>query len=169
MLDQTLESWLGVEGAKGPTEIIKQAREALKWAVDDRVRRAREDFDLKYNDPGKRKKIIEDASDFEWWKSKGKLLFSPDGDATVTCPACAANAVLLGSLWDEDVLEVGPMDEDSYEYETVDQHFTPEEFYCPACELHLYGVDEIAAAGLQDEFSVIVERERSFEPDYMNE
>jgi hypothetical protein len=54
-------------------------------------------------------------------------------------------------------------------YETVAKSFSVEEFYCPACELHFFGTEEIAAAGMPEEFTTTEERERQFEEEYNNE
>ena len=167
MQDQNLEAWLGAAGAKAPQEIVEQANEARKWAVADRIKRAGEDFLAKYKDPGQRAKIIEQSSRFRWWEQRGKVYLSADGDTAQKCPACGATAVLLGTLWHEEVLDEG-QDEDSY-MEVVEKLFSVEEFYCPACELHLFGTEEIAAAELPEEFRSTEEREREFEEEYMNE
>jgi hypothetical protein len=167
MQDQNLEAWLGVDGAKAPAAIVIQAKEAQKWAVADRVKRARDDFLAKYKDPSQRTKIIEQSSSFRWWEHRNMVYLSPDGDTRHKCPACGASAVLLGTLWHEEVLESEPT-EDAY-MEIVEKLFSVEEFVCPTCELHLFGTDEIAAAALPEEFSETHEREREFEEEYMND
>jgi len=164
---QNLQAWLGGEDAKAPEAILEQANEARTWAVADRIKRAGEDFLSKYKDPAQRKKIIDEATRFRWWEKRGKIHLVPDGDATQSCPACGANAVVLGSLWHEEIIDEEPT-EDAY-LEVVEKLFSMEEFYCPACELHLFGTEEIAAAGLPEQFTKIEEREREFEEEYMNE
>ena len=180
MQDQNLEGWLGVKDARAPAAIVAQANEAREWAVAHRIKRAGEDFVAKYKDPGQRAKIIEQASHFRWWEQRGKVYLSSDGDTRHDCPACGAGAVLLGTLWHEEVIDEGQLEssymevvdegqfEDSY-MEVVEKHFSVEEFYCPACQLHLFGTDEIAAAELPEEFRTTEEREREFEEEYMNE
>src|SRR2546427_3411972 len=85
MQGESLESWLGAEGAKAPAKIIEQAEEALQWAVKHRVSRCKEDFEKKYQDPKRRQETIEESKKLTW-------KYSPwDGRDRVTCPACSAS------------------------------------------------------------------------------
>jgi hypothetical protein len=165
--ERTLETWLGVEDAKAPAAIVAQAKEARKWAVGDRIKRAGEVFNEKYKNPIERAKVIERADEFRWWEQKGTLHVLPDGDSRQKCPSCGANAVVLGSAWHEEIIDTDISEEGPIE--TVEKLFSVEEFYCPACKLHLFGTDEIAAASLAEEFTTIEERQREFQEEYMNE
>lgn len=167
MQDENLEAWLGADDAKAPAEIVETANEARQWAVADRIKRTSEDFAAKYKDPKQRAKIIAQADSFRWSEQRGKIHLSPDGDQRHKCPSCGANALLLGTVFHEEILDEVP-DEESY-MEVVEKHFSVEEFFCPACGLHLFGTDEIAAAELPDAFTETEEREREFEKDYNNE
>jgi hypothetical protein len=167
MQDENLEAWLGADDAKAPAEIVEKANDARKWAVADRIKRAGEDFVKTHKDQKQREKIIAQADNFRWWEQRGKVHLSADGEQRQKCPSCGANALLLGALFHEEVLDDGP-DEMSY-VEVVEKHFSVEEFYCPACGLHLFGTDEIAAAELPSEFTETVDREREFEEDYGND
>lgn len=162
-----LEEWLGADDAKAPSEIVEKANEARRWAVADRIKRATEDFLAKYKDPEQRKKVIAQADHFRWWEQRGKIHLLADSDKREKCPSCGANALLLGSVFHEEILDE-TADESSY-MEIVEKHFSVEEFFCPACGLHLFGTDEIAAAGLTDVFTETEDREREFEEEYMNE
>jgi len=75
--------------------------------------------------------------------------------------------LLLGTVFHEKILD-GVISEEPYA-EVVEKHFSVEEFLCPACGLHLFGTDEIAAAELTEVFTEREEREREFEEEYMNE
>ena len=167
MQDENLEAWLGVADAKAPSEIVVKANEARRWAVADRIKRAGDDFATKYKDPKQREKVIAQADQFHWWEQRGKIHLSPDSDQRDKCPSCGANALLLGTVFHEELLDE-VQDDESY-MEVVEKHFSVEEFYCPACGLHLFGTDEIAAAKLTDVFTETEEREREFEEEYMNE
>jgi hypothetical protein len=167
MQDQNLEAWLGVEDAKAPAAIVEQAKDARKWAVADRIKRAGERFRERYKDPSQREKAIERASQFRWWDSPDKFHFSFDGATKHPCPACGASAVMLGTTWLEEVVATEESEDGCIE--VVEELFSVEEFYCPACDLHLFGIDEIAAAELPEEFTNTKEREREFDEEYMNE
>lgn len=167
MQEENLEAWLSAYDAKAPAEIVEKANEARQWAVADRIKRAREDFVAKYKDLKQREKIIAQADNFRWWEQRAKIHLSPDGEQRQKCPACEANALLLGTVFQEEILDEVP-DEESY-MEVVEKHFSVEEFFCPACGLHLFGTDEIAAAKLTDVFTETEEREREFGEEYMNE
>ncbi len=178
MQELTLDSWLGAEDAKAPSQILEKTRKAREWAVSDRIKRSGEDFVNLHRDPKKRAKIIEDSKSFEWWKHRGKYYASADDATSHQCPACGATAVLLGTLWNEEVIDTDETYsvydyEDgagSYEYfETVEKLFSVEEFYCPACELHVFGTEEIKAAGIPEQFTTTEERKRQFEEDYGND
>lgn len=149
MQDQNLEGWLGLEDAKAPAAIVARAIEVRGWAVADRIKRASEDFLAKYKDPGQRARVIAEAGRFRWHEEPSKVHLSADGDTRHDCPACGASAVLLGTLWHEEVVDEPRFQnaytdvEDSYNHmEVVERLFSVEEFYCPACHLHLFGTDE---------------------------
>jgi hypothetical protein len=169
---ETLESWLGAEGAKAPAKIIEQAEEALQWAVKHRISRFKEDFEKKYQDPKRRKETIEESKKLTWND------YTWDGRDRVTCPACLSSGFLGGKLWLEEVIETEPgrvdYSPDGVEYvespsETVEKTYTAEAFVCPVCNLSLFGTKEIVAADMQQEFSKREVREREFEEDYGND
>ena len=167
MQGQDLESWLGTSDAKVPAEIVEKADEARQWAVSDRIRRAADDFEARYKNPEQRMKVIEQAKSFRWWEQTARFYSSPDSEQREQCPSCGANALLLGTKYHEEVVDSWP-DEEMY-LELVEQYFAVDEFFCPACGLHLFGSDEIAAADLTEGFSETAERDREFEEEYMNE
>jgi hypothetical protein len=175
--EQTLDSWLGAEGAKAPSALLERAKKAREWAVNDRIRRSSDDFISKYKDPMKRAEVIENSKSFQWWEHRGRFYLSADEATSHPCPACGATAALLGAFWSEEIIDT---DETYYwsegddlpqtdYYETVEKAFSVEEFYCPTCELHFFGTAEIEAAGLPEDFTTTEERERQFEDDYGND
>jgi hypothetical protein len=177
MQEKNLDCWLGMEEAKAPAAILLKASQAREWVVSDRTKRAKEDFLAKYRDPSQRKKLLEDSKNFSWWDHRGDFYISADKAQPYKCPACEATAFLLGTLWNEEVVDTDETfygsgyDDDSYvEYfETVEKSFAVEEFYCPVCKLHFFGTAEIEAAGMPREFTSTEERERQFEEDYGND
>jgi len=165
MQDETLESWLGTEGAKAPAEIIEQADEALQWAIKHRVSRCREDFEKKYQNPKRRKETIEESKKLAWND------YTWDDRERATCPACLSSGFLGGTLWNEEVIDSEPgslaYTPEGEEYgeppsETVEKTFTVEAFDCPVCSLRFYGTKEIVAAEMPEEFSKREVREREF-------
>jgi hypothetical protein len=172
MQEESLESWLGAESAKAPAKIIEQAEEALKWAVNHRISRCKDDFERKYQDTKRRQETIEESKKLTWddytWDGRGRAI----------CPACSATAFIGGKLWDQEVIDTQPgwsgADEEGEFYgeppmETVRKTFNVEAFECPICALLLYGTKEIAAAGVPEDFSTDEVREIEFEPEYDNE
>ena len=172
MQDETLDSWLGAEDSKAPAKIIKQAKEALQWVVQHRISRCKEDFEKKYQDPKLRQKIIEESKKLLWEKKNW------DAVDRERCPACHSSGFLGGTEWHEHVIDTAAP---TYVYddygdwcgdppmETVEKIFSVEAFECLTCGLHFYGINEIAAADLPDEFTLTEDRVREFEPDYGNE
>lgn len=167
MQSETLESWLGAAEAKAPAEIIKQAAEAMDWAVKHRIARRKEDFEKANQDPKKRQDLIERAVGLSFLDFSKRFNISVDTWQRNECPACRASGFVGGVLWSEEIVEE-EVSEDRL-IECVDETYTVEEFFCPTCNLHLFGTKEIDSAGLEDEFVIRDEREREFEPDYGNE
>jgi hypothetical protein len=172
MQDESLESWLGAEDSKAPAKIIEQAKEALGWAVKDRISKCKENFEKQYQDPARRETIIEESKRLTWNDSYW------DGHSRADCPACGSLGFLGGTSWDEVVIASDPgsshFDDDGewfgdFPTETVEKVFSAEAFECPICHLKFYGINEISAAGLPDEFSEIEKREREFSDDYGND
>jgi hypothetical protein len=170
--DETLDSWLGAEEAKVPAEIIKQAEHALQWAVKNRIRHCTEDFESKHRDQTQRAKLLSD-SEFLHWND-----WSWDERERTTCPACKAQGFLGGNLWDEEVIASEPgwggVDENGEYYgeapsDTVRKTYTVEIFECLVCKLTLFGANEVAAGGLNQEFSSEEKHERNFYDDYGND
>ena len=170
--DENLESWLGAEESKAPAKIIEQANEAARWAVQHRISRCKEGFERKYQDPKQREKIIEESQQLQWKEENW------DAIERERCPACNSSGFLGGTEWHEQVIDTeGPIDlyDENGDWcgdppmETVEKSFNVEVFECPSCGLHLYGVKEIAAAELSDEFTLTEDRVREFEPDYGND
>jgi len=170
MQEENLESWLGTENSKAPARIIEQAAKATEWAVKHRINRCKEDFEKKYYDPTHRQKIIDESKHLQWAR------FDPY--ERTPCPACGSLGFMVGTLWDEEVIDSEPgsffYDDDDERYieppiEKVIKTFSVEEFVCRVCLLHLFGREESLAGNLPDEFTRREEREREFEPDYENE
>ena len=146
--------------------------EAVQWAVKHRVSRCKEDFENEYKNLKKRKAAIEESKNQNWNDCQW------DGRDRCECPACLSSGFLGGTLWKEEVIdtESGWMKKDEYgnmygdlPSETVEKTFVVEMFECPVCAMRLYGIQEIVAAELPDEFTETEERERKFEDEYGND
>ncbi|MFT7632349.1 MAG: hypothetical protein ACI87E_003401 [Mariniblastus sp.] len=172
MQGETLESWLGTEEAKAPAKIAEQAEKALEWGVKARVTRFKEDFEKSHQDPEIRKTTREDSIKLQ------SIDLNWDSSQRATCPACQSHGFLWGTLWGEEVVDTedgwSGIDETGEVYEewpmeTVEKSFSVEAFWCPVCQLKLYGTKEIASAELPDEFTHTDVRELEYEPDYGND
>lgn len=178
MQAESLDSWLGAENAKVPTKILKQAKEALQWAVKNRIARCKEDFLKTHQDPKQRQQVINRSKFLQVFDGTRMILPGFDGFAREKCAACGSGAFLGGTLWNEEVIAADP----GYEHvddqgnwwgeppsETIEKTFSTEEFICPTCGLRFSGTKEIAAADLPEDFVEREERIREFEPDYGND
>lgn len=167
MQDETLESWLGTESAEAPSRILQHAEVAAIWAVKNRIARCKDDFEQKYKDPGKRKKILEESADLKWWRFDN--LFKGDSEFVELheCPACEAKGFLGGQEWDAVPVEDYFSDDPTSGWVRIT--YVVEEFRCPTCSLHLFGARETGAAELPEEIEKEESREREFEPEYGND
>jgi hypothetical protein len=169
MQGESLETWLGAEDAKTPAKILKQVEKALAWSVKNRVIRCREAFESSHKNAKERKGIAEGSKKILWRD------YTWDGSDRCSCPACQSFGFLGGTLWEEEVLDSEPAsqgEDGEWWYpatETVRKSFSVEAFECPICKLSLYGIKEIAAAGLPSDFETEVERDRDFGPEYGND
>src|SRR5258708_6788971 len=157
MQEESLESWLGAKDSAAPAKIIKQASEAMEWAVKHRIARCEEDFGKKYQDPKRREEIRRDSGGFLFLNFSKRFNVSAGALEPHDCPACKSKGFLAGVLWSEEISEEEESDDPMVEY--VDETYTGEEFLCPICDLHLFGTKETNAAGLPSEFVIREERE----------
>jgi hypothetical protein len=167
MQGETLETWLGAKDSKTPTEIIKQAAEAMDWAVKHRISRRKEDFQKAIQDPKKRQEQVDKSPSLSFLDYSKRLNITADAWQRGNCPACESLGFLGGILWSEEVVDDEFSEDPMIEY--TDETYTVEEFFCPTCQLHLFGTKEVDSAELPKEFVVRQEREREFEPDYGND
>lgn len=167
MQNESLESWLGAEHSKAPSNLIEQAREALERAIKHRIARCKEDFEKKHKDHNLRVKRIEESKSLRWWDVSKQFNLSADSGEQHDCPACTSKGFQAGALWRVDVSDEVDPDDSSVEY--VDEVYVVEEFICPTCGFHLYGSKETSAADFPEEFILREIREREFEPDYGND
>lgn len=172
MQGETLESWLGATDSKAPARIIKQATEATKWAVTNRIKRCKDDFEEKFPNKAKREIEIQRAVSLPWNSSNW------DAFDRCECPACGSLGFVAGDFWDEEIIEKA--DPDHFEdengdwhtipgSETVDRIYNVELFDCLICGLRLESTKEIAAGDISSEFSKTQVRNREFEPEYGND
>jgi len=163
-MGSSLEQWLGAVDAKAPRQLLAEAANALKAAVELRVEAAKERFgalkkaecerlkaDAEMHQPHHQARLFNSRYDEIWLEY---------------CPACKCRAFMAGDQVGENISE----DRDEYAiWEIVDREFVGQEFQCPTCELKLMGSDEISASGLSSIYETQQEREMQYEPDYGND
>lgn len=165
--DKGLDEWLGAESSTVPKQLLTDAENAIHMAVETRIENAKEDFNANYKNQNKRDELIEISKNIRCCDYEEKFNVCPDGYKLNKCPACNAMGILGGILWDEEISDECDPDDPFVEY--VEKTFSAEEFFCITCGLHLTGKREMSVRALPEEFCVIEEREREFEPDYGND
>ena len=162
-MDSNLDEWLGADNAKAPKEVVEHAIHARKEAASIRIKNCSEDFQrLK---KAEQETSLADAS--RKWSFNYRELFNvfADEDWPVSCPSCTGKSYVAGTQISEEISE----DEDGEAWEFVEKTYTPEEFRCPTCGLHLQGIDELEVAGLDADHVEIEEREIDYGPEYGND
>jgi hypothetical protein len=162
-LTASIETWIGADQARAPKEVLENYRHAISEAAKVRVERAADAF-MKLT-KGEREAALATAAALETWEVSRKFKLLMDATWETKCPACASKAFMAGITYGE---EISDNQDDPYE-ELVDLLFVAEEFFCPACSLHLEYRPEIEAVGLQVEHQITESREREYEPDYGND
>jgi hypothetical protein len=165
--DVDFEDWLGSEEAVSKRQTLLATREAVRMMVSTRITHAREDFEKKHQNEVKREELVDTSRNIRPWEHWKEFTYLLDTHIVYQCPACHGTGVLGGSKFEEYVSEEQDRDDPYLEY--VDVEYSSEEFFCPLCQLHLQGTQEISAASLPGEFTETEEREREFEPDYGND
>lgn len=136
-----------------------------------KIEHARDRFTKGIDDKKRSLKSLEDqraqSCKRSWWELYRQTDGTYDKYWTRICPACACTAVLGGDKDYEELTD--DQDQVSPGYEEVETTYSPVEFICDQCNLHLIGTDELSAGGLSAEIVEIEEREISYEPDYGND
>lgn len=158
-----LEDWVGAESLV-PLELLKHLRDIKAQAARQRIADAKATFVKDHT-----KKALEALQtatrSFNSISYLGNFRYYLDHHWQQICPACGCTGFLGGDRGDEEVI-----DQDfSSGYETVNQYFSPMEFYCPTCHLHLEGEEALIVADLAEDYSEEIEREMEYEPDYGND
>jgi hypothetical protein len=136
-LGKSLEDYLGPEVASSATKHIKTLSEAIKSTVKSRISEHNKKFNGK--PPQEQTQLKGDAS------IAVKRL--PLWAVACDCPACGGKGILEGEL----IKELEPVYKD--EELLVDQIYLASEFQCLACELTLKGLEEIAHADIEPQFT----------------
>ncbi|AZO87223.1 hypothetical protein BOO88_16590 [Stutzerimonas stutzeri] len=136
-----------------------------------KIEHARDTFSKDADGKKRSPKSLEDlrAQSLErsWWQLYRQTNGVYDQYWTRTCPACECTAVLGGDKDYEELTD--DQEEVSPGFEEVETTYSPVEFICDQCSLHLIGTDELSAGGLSEEIVEVDEREISYEPDYGND
>lgn len=162
-----LHDWVGTD-SRIPLELANHFRDIKQRAASQRVIDAQQHFEQV--DGKKRKKIELDqlrnnSRNLDWNIYSKFFRYSLDQHWKQECPACACTGFMGGDRVDEQVIN-----QDHHSgYEDVEIFYSPVEFYCPNCELHLEGYEEIEATNLEEDFIEEIEREIEYEPDYGND
>lgn len=167
MQDETLDTWLGSEEARAPKEIVRRAAEALKWAVGDRIKRTREQFEAAHKNPQEREELVAASHGVPIWRRLDILTILGDGHSSATCPACGGKGYTGGIEVEAVILPDHDHEEPWTEW--VETTYSIEEFACPVCGLHLDNYREVEASGIGTEFKETETRERVYEPEYGND
>ena len=165
--NKVLDEWLGTESSTVPKQLLIDAENAVKMAVQTRIENAKEDFEARHKSQNKRNELVENSKNIRCWEHDDKFNICPEGHKLNECPACNAMGILGGILWDEEISDKFDPEDPFVEY--VEKTFSTEEFVCITCDLHLAGKREMSVISLPEEFCEIEEREREFEPDYGND
>ena len=175
--EKSLDGWVGAYDAKRSGKIIEKAKEALDWAVKNRVERAKVGFEEQNKDPKKRAILVEKSELADWHEVAGRGASDFDDVERHACPACGGSAFLAGQFWSEEIVETHEGwssydDHDSYgepPWEKVEEVYRVDWVICPLCKLQLHGSRENRAAGLPEEFRKVEQRIQEYEPDYGND
>lgn len=136
-IGKSLNDYLGLEVTVSATKHIKTLSEAIKSTVKSRVSDYKKKFNAK--PPQEQARLKGEAS------IAVKRL--PLGAVACHCPACEGKGILKGEL----IKELEPVYKD--EELLVDQIYLASEFRCLACELALKGLEEIAHADIEPQFT----------------
>lgn len=162
-LNSNLDEWLGAYNAKAPKEVVEHAIQARKEAASIRIQNCSEDFKRRKN--SEQEAAIAEAERKWSFNYRGLFNVIADDDWPVSCPSCTAKAYIAGIQISEEISE----EADGEAWEFVEKTFTPEEFHCPTCGLHLEGIDELEVAALDSDHVEIEEREIDYGPEYGND
>lgn len=136
-IGKSLNDYLGPEVTVSATKHIETLSEAIKSTVKSRISDYKKKFNAK--SPQERARLKGEAS------IAVKRL--PLRAVACDCPACEGKGILKGEL----IKELEPV----YKNEEllVDQIYLASEFRCLACELALKGLEEIAHADIEPQFT----------------
>lgn len=165
-----LEHFIG--GAAAETEErIDHLSHLKSQSALQKIEHARDKFSKDADDKKRSPKSLDDqrtkSRDRSWWHLYQQTSRRYAKYWTRACPACECTAVLGGDKDYEELTD--DQDDVNPGYEEVETIYSPVEFICDQCKLHLVGTDELSAAGLSNEIVEVEEREISYEPDYGND
>ena len=168
--NKDLDDFIG-GAAEEKMELIEHLSHLTKQTALQKIVHARDRFSRDEDGKNRTLRSIEDqilkSHDRSWWHLylQTKQMYSKYW--TRTCVACKCTALLGGDKDYEELTD--DQGEVSPGYEEVETAYSPVEFICDQCHLHLVGSDELSAANLSDEIVEVEEREISYEPDYGND
>ncbi|MCW7490858.1 hypothetical protein [Leptospira meyeri] len=160
--NKDLNDWITESESQSTKQKLINAKRAIELSVKEKIEHAKENF----SNRTKGKELNKQIEKIDHYETSKKLRFYYDGEKRHGCPACATEGVLAGTQYDD---ELHNDIDDEYLTEYILKWYNSEEFYCPMCDLHLIGTQEIEATQLPSEFSLIEERDYDFYPDYGND
>jgi hypothetical protein len=168
--DKDLEDFIGGAAAEKEALLAHLSHVKNQTALQ-KIEHAKDSFSKDADGKKRSLKALEElrveSGKRSWWDLYRQTKWTYYKYWTRTCPACECTAV-LGA--DKDYEELTDnQDEVTPGYEEVETTYSPAEFICEQCGLHLIGTDELRAAGLSEEVIEIDEREIAYEPDYGND
>lgn len=167
----SLDEWLGADEARAPTAIVEHTINARREAAKIRIIQSKVRFD-RHSKKEKEALLLQAKARtiYDFYRVYGS---SAGAFWAAECPACSAKSFVAGQQVHEEIIDTIPgyWDNDgSYpDEEEVEREFSSEEFICLACDLHLFGQDEIDVAGLPITHTETERREREYEEEYGNE
>lgn len=170
MQEKSLDNWLSPSDASAKKKLLHDVQTARKKSIAARIENCKKDFIEKFKDKVEERKLLIEKSRIQPVSIFAGRFVNSDSVENEECPACTGFALIGGVMWHEEVVDTDyDPDWESPPIESVEAIYSVEEFWCPCCGLKLDGVEEIAAAGVSQEFRQTSEREMEFEPDYGND
>jgi hypothetical protein len=166
-MGREIEDWIGAKDAEVSRQVLKQAQELKKSAVNTKLTEHQLEFSAKFISKGAQEKAIKDSESLDPFSHSKAFKFLVDGFWRASCPACSAMGAAGG-----DHVETAIADDQEgmdYGWERTEKIYQTDEFICPTCGLHLIGDDEIHYAEMDGTHIEESEQEVAWEPDYGND
>jgi hypothetical protein len=171
MQNKTLKDWVGEEEGSRVSTLLTDSSQLLAQVVEARISRKSAEYSEKYPPGTKEREAAYQQSKMR--EAPRSIFMLADQLEEENCPACESKAWLLGTEWDQSIVESGTDIHPDYGYsmpwDKILTEYNVEGFRCFECGLVLEGKDEIKFAGLSESFERVEIQEPDYEPDYGND